>query len=62
MLGQVYAGRIHLVRGKTDYQVMCDASVGALAPLTCHHQKPIATIMANTCTHTRDNIGFSISL
>lgn len=61
-LGQVYASQIHLARGKTDYQVMCDASVGDMDPLICHHQEPVATIIASTRTHTNTHyIGFSIS-
>lgn len=38
--------------GKTDYQVVCDASVGDMDPLICHHQKPIATDTPTTHTQT----------
>lgn len=56
MHGQVSAGWIHLARGKTDYQVVCDASVGDMDPLICHLQKPIAAIMANAHTQTRTRL------
>lgn len=51
MLGQAYAGRIHLARGENWLSSrVCDASMKDTDPLICHRQKPIAAIMTNTYT------------